>query len=248
MKLWYPLLVGGICLMLGAGCRPAQETAPPENPPATDPNQEYPVSAAHEVIGKWSFVYFKKYFHIEGQLPAPPVFDTMELSEPDKILIKSCLGNHEATGTFTVTFGLLRYSIQPPDTPQAIEHKVGCFLANEGKAMILSTDQSELVFFRANRIFENDIAGSWCADIKGQKQTMHLFKNGDYQIESSAITGNYRLWPSRLGNAMTVIYQDPPHGAFMAIFLYQIDNDALTLTPIEGLQVITEKTITWRRQ
>jgi hypothetical protein len=248
MKLWHLLLVASICLMLGVGCRPAQETAPAENPPATDPNQEYPVSAAHELMGKWSFVYFKKYFHIEGQLPAPPVFDTMELSEPDKILMKSCLGNHEETGIFTVTFGLLHYRFQPPDAPQAIEHKVGCFLANDGKAMILSTDQSELVFFRANRIFENDIAGSWSPDIKGQKQMMNLSKNGDYQIESTAVTGHYRLWPSRLGNAMTVIYQDPPHGAFMAIFLYQLDNEALIFTPIEELKVITEKAVTWERQ
>jgi hypothetical protein len=248
MKLRYLLLVAGICLMLGDGCRPAQETVSPENSPAKDPNQEYPVSAAHELIGKWRFVYFKKYLQIEGQLPAPPAFDAMELSEPDKILMQSCLSNHEATGTFTVTFGLLSYRFQPPDAPQAIEHKVGCFLANEGKAMIISTDQSELVFFRSNRIFENDIAGSWRADIKGQKQMMHLSKDGDYQIESSAIIGHYRLWPSRLGNAMTVIYKDPPHGAFMAIFLYQLDNDALTLTPIEELKVIAEKAVTWKRQ
>jgi hypothetical protein len=77
---------------------------------------------------------------------------------------------------------------------------------------------------------------------------MHLSKEGDYRIESSAIIGNYRLWPSRMGNAMTLIYKDPSHGAFTAIFLYEIQEDALTLTPIEGVQVMTEKAVIWKRR
>jgi hypothetical protein len=248
MKRFDTLLVVGFCLLIFFSCRPNQEVIPPDNPLASDPNQLYPVTAAHEVIGNWTFVYFKKYFHLEGQLPAPPVFDAIELSEPDGLLLTSTLDHRELTGTYAVTLGVLRYQFQPPDAPQAIDQKVGCFLANEGKAMIIFADQSELVYFRSNRIFENDIAGEWSGIINGQKQIMHLSKEGGYRIESSAIVGNYRLWPSRMGNAMTLIYKDPSHGAFTAIFLYELQEDALTLTPIEGVKAMAEKAVIWKRQ
>ena len=239
----------GVSILLFVSCRPVQEIGAPGNPPGSDPKEEYPVSEADEIMGKWTFVYFKKYFHMEGQLPAPPVFDAMEFSEPDKVHLKSWMDHQEFTGAFAVTFGLLSYQFQPPDTPQMIGHKVGCFLANEGKAMIIMTDEAELVYFRSHRIFENDIAGTWSAEINGKKQIMRLGKDGAYVVETSAISGNYRLWPSRLGNAMTAIYRDPPHGAFTAIFLYEPKDDGLLkLTPIEEGRVMGEKAVVWHLQ
>jgi hypothetical protein len=247
MKIFYSLLAL-FFLFNAAGCRPAEEKTPQENPASSVSNELYPVSEAREITGQWTFVYYKKYFHIRGQLPPPPVFDVMEISVPDGIMLKSVMDRREFAGTYEVTFGLLHYRFQPPDAVRDMEQKVGCFLANKGKAMILMTDQVELVYFRSDRIIENVIAGEWCSEVNGQKQIMRLTREGAYGIESGAISGIYRLWPSRLGNAMTAIYKNPPHGAFTVVYLYETHDNIMTLTPVQGDKVLTEKAVIWKRQ
>jgi hypothetical protein len=248
MKKFFILIIAGILLSLCVSCQPPKEVVEPGNPQGNESSELYPVSGAQEIIGKWSFVYFKKYLHLEGQLPAPPVFDDMEFTESDRVLLKSWAGDQELVGTYIVTFGLLHYQYQPLKAPHSIGRKVGCFLANQGKAMIIFDDQTELVYFRSNRIFENSISGSWRTEINGQEQIMILSKDGVYRIEPGAVTGNYRLWPSKLGDSMTAIYRDPTHGAFTAIFLYKLKNNTLTLTPVEEDQGNAEKAVIWRKQ
>ncbi len=248
IKFCYLIVIAMICVSGGLGCRPSEDPLAQNSALPSDPNELYPVSAAHEILGQWRFVYFKKYYHLEGQLPAPPVFDAVDLTEPDIIIMKSRLNGREEKGSFVVTFGLLKYEFRPGGSPQPVTQKSACFLANHGKAMILTTETAELVFFRADRIFENSIHGTWRTQENGVIKTMILSEDGEYRMAESAAAGHYRLWPSRFGNAMTVIYQQPPYGAFMAIFLYQLDRDVLTLVPIENLQVISAKAKTWTRQ
>jgi hypothetical protein len=244
------LLFLGICILMIVFdlTHPCQGTSDQQANPGSNQKELYPVMGIKEIIGQWSFVYFKKYQHIVGQLPSPPNFDVIEFIKPNVIKLTSTLNRKTFTGSFTVSAGWVSYVIQHPGQKEPLVQKAGCFLANEGKAMVFQSGETELVFFRSNRILKNNVAGKWLLEINGKKEIMRLGKNGAYAFDTSPVTGVYRLWPSRLGQAMTVFYQEPSHGIFMLIYLYDLKGKHLILTPIQNDQALTEKVAVWKRQ
>ncbi len=211
-------------------------------------NLVYPLSGPDDIIGSWSFVYFKKYRSLAGKNPPPPKFDLIEFGKPDVIRLISKIYGTDSTGKYKVSGDVISFSLDLPGNENSMAYNFRCSLANTGKAMILESGGIEIVYFRSYRMLEKDIAGKWISENKGTKKYMVLKMDGSCEIDSGKATGYYRIWPSRHGNAITASLREPGFGYIISIWKYEKNGEKLILTAIDKNGKLTKPAIVWKKE
>jgi len=200
---------------------------------------------AKSIHGQWHFAHVRKAQSLFGQLPPPPQFDTISFAQPNKINLKASLEKWSFDGTFLLSGNDLSYEFHPPDVKEPVRHKLKCALVDQGNSLILTHEQTEMVYYRPDRFYPNEIAGNWITKAEGKSEIMLLGKDGSYLMVQSNVIGHYRLWPSRYGKAMTAVVFIPGHGGYLMIWKWEQKADRLTLTPISWKGPVPEGAVTW---
>jgi hypothetical protein len=183
-----------------------------------------------------------------GELPPPPRFDSICFSGENEITIKDSFGKQKFDGTYSITANQLEYSFHPSDVEKPIIHKLPCSLSEKGRDLILTYDQSEMVYYRAEYFYPNSIAGEWTAISGDQSETMKLGEDGSYELIQGQIWGFYRLWPSHFGMAMTVSSFIPGHGQYMMIWQVKQQGKRIVLTPITPSGLMNDAATVWAKK
>ena len=198
--------------------------------------------------GEWCFAYVQKAQSMFGEMPPPPRFDSIRFSREKKINLKDSLTKKEFEGTFDLTENDLEYSFQPPELNEPVRHKLVFSLLDKGEVLVLTHDQTEMVYYRADRFYPNSLAGEWVTTKGDQTETMKLGEDGSYQMVESQVLGHYRLWPSRYGMAMTASMFIPDHGTYMIIWMVQRQGKRVTLTPVSYDGPMKDAAIVWTKK
>lgn len=198
------------------------------------------------INGEWYFAHFRQVQSVFGEFPAPPQFDSIMFTQPNIINISDSLGKMSFDGTYMLSGHDLSYEFHPPDINKPIKHNLKCSLEENGETLILTYEQNELVYYRPERFYPNEIVGEWVVEADEQSEIMRLGEDGSYLMVKSNVIGNYRLWPSRFGKVMTAIVFIPGHGGYLMIWKYEQKDDLLTLTPISFNGPIPENAVTWK--
>lgn len=103
---------------------------------------------------------------------------------------------------------------------------------DRGHTLVLTLDETEMVYYRPARFLPNTAAGEWTLEIEGHTGTMRLGKEASCRLDSGGIIGHYRCWASSFGKTMTVLADIPGCGAQLMLFQYERQGDRLKLTPI----------------
>lgn len=197
------------------------------------------------IRGQWQFAYVRQAKTAFGQFPAPPQFDAITFMPPTQIEVHSSTRQASFDGTYTLAGNQLVYEFQPPGVKKPIRHTLTCMLSNHGNALLLTHENTEMVYYRPQRFYANTIAGEWTVTAKDKTETMQLGKDGSYRLVESQVVGHYRLWPSRYGKAMTTLVTVPGQGGHLWIWKYERQGNRLTMTPISWNGPLKKGTVTW---
>jgi hypothetical protein len=206
-----------------------------------------PPELAESIQGTWQFACVNKTHSRFGQMP-PPRFDVITFTLPSVVNLKSTLTGQEFNGTFTLSGHQLSYEFLAPGIDHTITHELTVDVTDQGKTLLLTRDQTEMVYYRPKQFLPNDLAGEWRTGGGKQAETMLLGPNGSYRLRKSGVVGHYALWLSPYGKTMTTVYTSPKHGGFLALWKCQLYDDELTLTPITWSGPRNYEAITWTRR
>jgi hypothetical protein len=201
-----------------------------------------PAPTAQDVRGEWRFVYAQKTLSMFGHdfIP-PPSFDAIEFLDGGRIRLADSMRRREFAGDYTLVGNKLAWSFSPPDVKEPIKHQLDCSWTENGQALMLrlakdvdnESSQVEWVYYKSNRFLSNSaIAGKWVAKAGDGTADMTFEKDGRYYMDGRKVWGYYRLWQSRYGSTLTTPIWIQEEGAFVVLYLYHIDADSLTLTPL----------------
>jgi len=201
-----------------------------------------PPPTATDLSGEWRFAYAQKTLVMFGQdFTPPPSFDIIEFKDTGAVRLVNSLMRHEFTGNYTLDGNRLEWTFSPPDVKKPVEHRLECSWTENGRALVLrpsedgedSSTGTEWVFYKPRRFLPGDtITGKWVATVDGEKGDMTFERDGRYYMDGKKIWGYYRLWPSRYGNTLTTPIWIQGEGGFIVLYLYNLDGDKLTLTPL----------------
>lgn len=200
---------------------------------------------SHPIEGRWHFAYVRKAPTVSGEFPAPPTFDSITFTPPFKIELQSRLSGFDFSGSYRLRDDRLSYQFHPPESDAPIRQEVAYSLLDQDRTLVLIDDKTEFVYYRPEKFQAFAIAGNWTLEVDGETETMQLRADGSFRLLQRSITGHYRLWPSRFGNAMTAVVDIPGQGGRFMIYRYHLENDRLDLTPITWEGLVNESTFTW---
>ncbi|MBC2716616.1 MAG: hypothetical protein HF978_15030 [Desulfobacteraceae bacterium] len=237
-----------IFLIISANHVLAESGGQQGHPVKSDQSLLYSLSDSDEVIGSWSFVYFKEYRSLAEKNPPPPKYDILEFGKPDSIRLISNIYDTDTAGRYSVSGDTISLHLDSLNSENPMIHNLRCSLANKGKAMILEADGIEMVYFRSYRMLKNDISGKWVTENKDEKKGMVLKIDGSCTIEPGVVSGYYRLWPSRHGSTITASLRDPGFGYIIFMWKYEIKGKNLILTEIDKNGQLIEPAVAWKKE
>jgi hypothetical protein len=206
-----------------------------------------PSRTVETIQGTWQFACVGKTHSRFGQMP-PPRFDLITFRAPNIVNLTSTLTRQEFSGTFELSGKHLSYEFLAPGIDHTITHELTIETADQGRTLLLTHDQTQMVYYRPSHFLPNDLAGEWTTGSGKQTETMRLGKNGSYQLVKSRTTGYYSLWASPYGKTMTTVFSMPQHGGFLMLWTCDLYGDDLTLTPISWTGPKTNEAVTWTRR
>jgi hypothetical protein len=201
-----------------------------------------PAKALPSIEGEWRFVYMNKPLLMFGKdFSPPPAFDSIDFQTNGTVRLVNSMSHHDFLGTYQVDGDKVKWTFTPPNITNSIEHELIVSWAEQGKALVLrpaEDDQgipveAEWTYYRPERLFPVDpIVGKWITSSEGETTDMTFEQDGSFHMAGKKCWGYYRLWRSNHGNTLTTPIWIQGEGGFIINYLYMIESNTLTLTPL----------------
>ncbi len=203
-----------------------------------------PPEVSRTIEGQWHFAHVGKARSLFGEFPAPPRFDSIRFEVADQIVLESRLLGESFEGTYAWDGNNVDYQFQPPDMPTPVKHRLNCELSDNGRALILTHDGTEMIYRRSEWFGPITVAGEW-RSANDANVTLRLGRDGSLNRPGDSIFGHFRVWQSRYGQTMTAISFVQNEGVFMFIWQYKHEGDRLTLIPISWKGLLEDQASHW---
>ncbi|MBN1621795.1 MAG: hypothetical protein JW871_04310 [Endomicrobiales bacterium] len=202
------------------------------------------------IQGEWYFLFYNKYGTLFGETPPPPTFDIMKFKVGNKVELIASLMNESYETIFSLSNNVISYKFTPKNH-KTVKHIMKCNHIGSKDYLLVSYENDEsniLIYSRKNKLLKDKIQGKWQCKTDKRIDIMTFSPDGLFRLNDK-IKGYYRMWHwEGYGNAITAAYTIPEeYGAFTQVWVYELEDRKLLLTPLDKNKFDPAKKKVWKR-
>ncbi|MBR0459447.1 MAG: hypothetical protein IJJ26_09435 [Victivallales bacterium] len=190
-------------------------------------------AAYEELLGRWSFVYYKRAPSVIGEMPPPPLFDALDFKDDHTVKLDIRTKLATPTVPFQINKSILQFTVTIPGQAP-IPFTAELHVDDKHGTLSITGKDSVSIFLREEALLSRtSVVGSWKGGTDRFPEILDLGNDGFFRLRNSLVIGFYRLWKNEDGaTVMTAIAARP--GSVWRTFLWEVipSHLALVMTPI----------------